>query len=95
MKDSLEKFFYTAGTAFLTAAIIQLTFFAYIVNRYFPSNFLPQNEHVCIARWLYLAGFVFYLLSPKYYKAQIKTVFSLFLLYFIFRIIIKILQIVF
>ncbi len=85
-----ERFFYYAGTALFIVAVLELTVLPMFLSTYSIQLFdsVVKNKSVVILP--YLAGFIAYLLSPKYYRLQLTAIFLIFVCYSIFQLIYKI-----
>lgn len=85
LKTDKDRLLYYIGTGLLIVAVIEVTFFPFIINRYFPALFIPLLYHKTVVGIIYFLAFVSYAFSAKYYRRQLATVFLLFVFYWLFE----------
>lgn len=86
MKIDTNKLFFYIGTALLFIAVFEVTVLPFIINRYFPTLYIPQASHKMVVAYLYGFAALFYFLVKDGIKRQVVVIASLYLYYVVFQI---------
>lgn len=90
MKIDKDRLLFYIGTGFLILALIECTLFPFIINRYFPSAYIPNEILKNAVAALYFIAFILYAFSGKFFYRQIQAIIVIFALFVLFSVFYKI-----